>query len=251
MPGHYKICMLLKVALNGNRSIIDHSAVPLTPEQLAQDARTAVSLGVGAIHIHPRGADGLESLHWNEIEPAIRAIREACPITPIGISTREGITATAAERYELICGWESSLDFASVNFHEEGSIDVAKKLIELGIGVEAGLFTPQAAENLVESGLAELCLRIMFEPIDETVEGAVETVNRIEKILTKGGVANRSRLLHGFDATAWPMLVEAKNRGYDSRIGLEDTLFLPDGSAPKSNAKLVQRALSLLADQPK
>ena len=38
------------------------------------------------------------------------------------------------------------------------------------------------------------------------------------------------------------MLAEAKKRGYDSRIGFEDTLFLPDGSIAKSNAELVQSA---------
>ncbi|MEM8859425.1 MAG: 3-keto-5-aminohexanoate cleavage protein [Chloroflexota bacterium] len=238
--------MLLKAALNGNRSIFDHTAVPLTPEQLGQDARAAISLGVGAIHVHPRNAAGLESLSWSDIELAILAIQKSCPNVPIGISTREGITATAAERYELICGWQNTLDFASVNFHEDGSVAVARKLIELGIGVEAGLFTPQGAENLVGSGLAEQCLRIMFEPIDETAEEALKTVNAIEKTLDDGNVSNPARLLHGFDATAWPMLIESKKRGYDTRIGFEDTLYLPDGRSADNNLQLVQVAVDLL-----
>ncbi|MEM9778199.1 MAG: 3-keto-5-aminohexanoate cleavage protein [Chloroflexota bacterium] len=240
--------MMLKAALNGNRSSQENPAVPTTPEHLAQDAKAAVALGIGAIHVHPRDVGGLESLHWSDIELAIVTIRQACPDVPIGISTREGITATVTQRFELVCGWRNSLDFASVNFHEEGSAAVARKLIGMGIGVEAGLFTAEGAENLVASGLAEQCLRIMLEPIDESVDDALRTVNTTERILDDSKISNPSRLLHGFDTTAWPMLVEAKKRGYDSRVGLEDTLFLPDGSAAKSNVELVKCATHLLAD---
>ncbi len=238
--------MLLKAALNGNRTVQDCRLVPITPEQLATDAQAAVALGVGAIHVHPRDKDGLESLRWEDIEPALLAIREACPGTPIGISSRKGITETAAERFELVSDWKETLDFVSVNFHEAGSVEVARKLLDLNIGVEAGLFTPQAAENLVQSGLAEACLRIMFEPVDPLLEDALKTVNQIEEILDRAKIANSSRLLHGFDATAWDLVAEAKNRGYDTRIGLEDTLFLPNGNAAEGNVDLVLAAKELL-----
>ncbi len=240
--------MLLKAALNGNRSINDNEQVPITAERLALDARAAVDLGVGAIHIHPRNEDGLESLNWRVIEPAILAVRAACPGIPIGISTREGITITAEERFELVCGWKSELDFASVNFHEEGSVDVARKLLELNIGVEAGLFNVEGAENLIASGLAEDCLRIMFEPENSTVEDALRTVDAIELILDQVNVRNPSRLLHGFDATVWPLLAEAKKRGYDSRIGFEDVLFLPNGKPAQNNLDLVRAAIEILFD---
>jgi uncharacterized protein (DUF849 family) len=49
-------------------------------------------------------------------------------------------------------------------------------------------------------------------------------------------------VLHGLDATAWPLLEEAKRRGYGSRIGFEDTLSMPDGSRAESNAELVAAA---------
>jgi len=50
------------------------------------------------------------------------------------------------------------------------------------------------------------------------------------------------RLLHGFDTTAWPLLKVALQRGYDTRIGLEDTLTLPDGRKASGNAELVMVA---------
>jgi uncharacterized protein (DUF849 family) len=42
------------------------------------------------------------------------------------------------------------------------------------------------------------------------------------------------------------VLREAYRRGLDARIGLEDTLVLPDGSVAIDNADLVRAALGLL-----
>jgi uncharacterized protein (DUF849 family) len=39
------------------------------------------------------------------------------------------------------------------------------------------------------------------------------------------------------------MLDAALARGYDVRVGLEDTLVLPDGSIARDNAQLVAEAL--------
>ncbi len=49
-------------------------------------------------------------------------------------------------------------------------------------------------------------------------------------------------LLHGEDGGAWPVLRLAGGLGLDTRVGLEDVLVLPDGSAAASNAQLVSCA---------
>jgi uncharacterized protein (DUF849 family) len=54
--------------------------------------------------------------------------------------------------------------------------------------------------------------------------------------------AHGRRLLHGTGATTWPLFVEAVRRGYDGRIGLEDTLLLPDGTAAADNEDLTGAA---------
>jgi uncharacterized protein (DUF849 family) len=40
----------------------------------------------------------------------------------------------------------------------------------------------------------------------------------------------------------WPVFAEAVRRGLAGRIGLEDTLVLPDGSPAAGNADLVRAA---------
>ena len=64
----------------------------------------------------------------------------------------------------------------------------------------------------------------------------------MEKVL-KCGAADLPFLLHGTEATAWPMLEEAIARGYDVRIGLEDTLVMPDGRSAKNNVELLTEAV--------
>jgi len=46
-------------------------------------------------------------------------------------------------------------------------------------------------------------------------------------------------LLHGQNATTWPVLRKALAKGLDTRIGLEDTLRPPDDTLAKSNVELV------------
>jgi beta-keto acid cleavage enzyme len=48
----------------------------------------------------------------------------------------------------------------------------------------------------------------------------------------------------GISNVACPVLEAALQHGYDTRIGLEDTLTLPDGSQAKDNAELVAFARS-------
>ena len=49
-------------------------------------------------------------------------------------------------------------------------------------------------------------------------------------------------LLHGLDESCWPLLEHAGVVGVQTRIGLEDTLALPDGSiAPESLADIIDR----------
>ncbi len=54
-------------------------------------------------------------------------------------------------------------------------------------------------------------------------------------------------LLHGLDESCWPLLEHAGRRGVQTRIGLEDTVRLPDGSPPSGNADLVSAAVQLLS----
>jgi uncharacterized protein (DUF849 family) len=54
-------------------------------------------------------------------------------------------------------------------------------------------------------------------------------------------------LLHGTGAIAWPLLDDAVELGHQVRIGLEDTLHLPNRELAHSNADLIAEARRRLA----
>jgi uncharacterized protein (DUF849 family) len=232
--------MLLQAAINGARSPAEHSALPVRPDQLAAAARACAAAGAGAVHFHVRDGNGSETLAAADVTRAVTAVRGACRGTPLGISTGAWIEPDPDRRLALVRRWHVLPDYASVNFDETGAVEIAEELLELGVGVEAGLSGVAAAESLVGSGLEDRCLRVLLEPQEQDPPAALDTVAGI--LRTLGPSENAPRLLHGVDATAWPLLREAARRGYDARIGLEDTLRLPDGEAAGDNLQLIRTA---------
>jgi uncharacterized protein (DUF849 family) len=236
--------MLMKAALNGNRPAGSHPALPLTPSEVADSANESVAAGAGAIHLHARDASGVESLAGADVARAVTAVRAKAGRVPVGVTTGAWIVSSPGERLALVAAWDVLPEFASVNFHEEGAEELAALLLDRGVGVEAGLPDARAAARWIGSELAGRCLRVLIEPQDADLPSALRTIGEIEAALDAAGVA-AARLLHGTGATAWGLIEEAARRGYDTRVGLEDTLELPDGSVAVGNAELVAEGLRL------
>ncbi len=238
--------MLLEAALNGRRSRADHPDIPITPAELAAAALEAGETGAHAVHFHVRGPDGRESLAAEDVDPAVRAIRRLDGALPFGVSTGAWIIRDHVERLAAVRRWSVLPDFASVNFDEEGATDLARHLLDRGMGVEAGVANALAAEVLVRSGLADRCLRIMLEPREADVPGALASVAAAEAVLDSAGTTC-PRMLHGADDTAWPLLDLAGERRYQTRIGFEDVLTLPGGMVASRNGDLLRAARDRLA----
>ena len=239
--------MLVKACLNGGTTREQHPGVPLTPEELAAEAREAVEAGAGALHIHPRDADGQETLDAASITAAVNAVREECPGVPVGVST--GLWMAEGDpnrRLALIRSWPGVArpDFASVNVAEPGYDELARVLREAGIGVEAGVWAAADGDRLGESTMAVHLVRVLVEPQDEDAAAAVKTAAAVEGALDAWGVPG-PRLHHGYGAATWHVLKEAIRLGRDIRIGLEDTTELPDGRSCEGNRDLVAAAVAL------
>jgi uncharacterized protein (DUF849 family) len=56
-------------------------------------------------------------------------------------------------------------------------------------------------------------------------------------------------LIHGEQDACWPLVAHVRRTARDTRIGLEDTLELPDGTRAPDNEALVVAALSLREQQ--
>lgn len=233
---------LIKAAINGGRTKAEHSSVPVYPDELASVVIECLEVGADAIHLHVRSSSGDESLYAEDLARTLAAVRSASSDALIGVSTGAWILPDPIECFQAVAAWEVLPDFASVNFNEEGAAELSRLLLSRGVDVEAGLSSSEGADVLIKSGLAARCIRVLLEPQEQEMARALETVSKIETILETGKV-EVPRVLHGTEATSWPIMDEAIIRGYGVRIGLEDTLSLPDGSMARGNVELVAEAV--------
>jgi len=236
--------MLIKACLNGARNPGDHPRLPITPAQLAADADACYEFGAGAVHLHPRSADGRESLAGEDVAAAVAAVRRRCPDLPVGVTTGAWILPDLSQRLTAVGSWADlphRPDFASVNVSEAGWEQVATTLLDAGIGVEAGIWEPDDPARLAGSGLAPRLTRLIVEPQSTDPDAAVRTADTLLAAL-EPLAGELPRMAHGREDAAWPVLEWALDRSVDSRIGLEDTLELPDGNPTPDNAALVAAA---------
>ncbi|MFF4506031.1 3-keto-5-aminohexanoate cleavage protein [Streptomyces sp. NPDC001401] len=236
---------MVQVCLNGPRGSADGAMVPLTPEAMAESAARAVAAGATDIHVHPKTPCGHDSLSPRVIGPVLEAIRARVPV-PVGVTTGAWAEPDPAARLARIRSWAALPDLpdhASVNWHEQGAEDIAGALLDLGVGVEAGIWSgTDAAIRFAASPLGPRVLRVLAEVTDTSVDTAEATARAL--LADLGPAPVRPVLLHGADGGAWPVLRLAGRLGLATRMGLEDTLLLPDGERALSNAQLVAEALS-------
>ena len=230
---------MLKACLNGGHGRKAHPAVPLTAAELAADAARCATLGVAAVHVHPRDEAGAESLRPAVIADALTAIRAARPGLPVGVSTGAWISPDPAARVAAVRAWpvlptsprstrtspvprRSRLPCTSaVCSSRQGCGRSTRSLRTGGGGCRPGGFWSSAWPRTWRSrwptppGFSPRCRR-----------------------------ARRRCSLHGEGPATWPVLAEAVRRGLDTRIGLEDTVCLPDGSPAADNAALVAAAVA-------
>ncbi|MEU1275404.1 3-keto-5-aminohexanoate cleavage protein [Streptomyces sp. NPDC005799] len=233
---------MVQVCLNGPRGAADGAMVPLTPEAMAESAARAVAAGATDVHVHPKTPCGRDSLSPRVLAPTLEAIRARVSV-PVGVTTGAWAEPDPAARLARIREWTVLPDHASVNWHEEGAEDVSAALIERGVGVEAGVWSgTDGAARFTGSPLAPRVLRVLAEVTDTSPDTAEASADAL--LAGLGLACGRPVLLHGEDGGAWPVLRLAGRLGLPTRIGLEDTLLLPDGERALSNAQLVAEGLS-------
>ncbi len=230
--------MAVKACLNGARTRAEHAGVPLTAAELAADAAAVRAAGAFAVHVHPRAADGSQTLDPKVCDSAVAAIRAATPGLPVGLSTSAAINPDPFARSAVMTAWRHRPDFVSVNLSEVGWTGIARAALHAGIAVEAGLATPAEAEELRRSSFAHQVLRALVE-----VDGGAQDALAIAELIPEG----IPQLWHGSGELTWEVIAAAVEADVDVRVGLEDVLTLPDGSAAKDNAELVAAAMTLIA----
>ncbi len=121
---------MIQAALNGDRRCDEHPGIPCSAEELARDAAACVAAGAVELHLHPRDANGVETLDPLTIFSTVRQVKAVANV-PVGVSTGAWIEPDLERRLALIRSWYGP-DYASVNCSEDGAIEVMYALISAG-----------------------------------------------------------------------------------------------------------------------
>ncbi len=210
--------------------------MPQSAAELAGDSAACGRAGAFAVHVHPRDAAGIQTLQAAACDAAVAAIRAACPGLPVGLSTSAAIDRDPFARAAAIGRWRTPPDFVSVNLNEIGWPGIVRAALHAGIGVEAGLSSPEQARELAGGAFAHRLVRALVE-VEDGTEQALAIAEHVPE-----GVA---QLWHGSGPGTWEVIAAGAALGHDVRVGLEDVLVAPDGSAAASNSELVASAVAL------
>jgi uncharacterized protein (DUF849 family) len=236
---------MLQACLNGARTRRDHPKIPLSPEELAQDAMEAIAAGAAELHVHPRGGDGAETLDPDDIAVTLATIRAQLPAVPVGISTREGIRTDRSRGFDQMRAWRVMPDYVSVNLSEADAPDIMGLMRVKDIGVEAGLASVADAQRFVSLPISTESLRVLVEiDFEKDVAKAITLADDILRVLADHRIT-LPLLLHGFDESVWPLYRKSRELGIDARLGFEDGVRLPDGRIAASNRDIIAAAHAL------
>jgi len=237
---------MIQCALNGGFDREDHPEVPVTLEQLVEDAAGCWAAGARSVHLHPRRpSDGAETLAAQPHGAVVKAVREAVPDLEISCSTADDIDiGRAVDRIAAVRAWKQPPDVVTVNVSEAGAMELGTALLDCGIGIEAGLFTIADADRLFAAPWADAVDRVLVETIFEHDDRSAVALARA--IDARVAALGRPRLWHGDGRASWAVVDAGLDAGVDVRVGLEDSLIGRDGGAAPGNAEQVADTIARL-----
>ncbi len=244
-------------------------AIPYTPQEYASEARRIVDEGGVHIHIHARKPDGTPSYEvedFQNIKDAIVAeVGDAAIINfstgTIGVSVEKRIAYLRAVRPEVAALNMGSMNYAKYSASRknfvfktvfENSFDEIIELLgamnELGIRPEHECFDVGHVGSLaplVDMGVLEEPLHV---DLVMGVTGGIPPTARNLAMMADNVPAGAHWGVIGISRVQWMLVAAALTLGGSIRVGLEDNLYLPDGTMATSNGELIAKARRLTED---
>lgn len=247
--------MVITAAMVGAETTREQNPnLPITAEEIAEDAVKCREAGAAMVHLHVRTADGKASQDAELFRAAIRAIRKRTDIIiqtstggAVGMSVDERcgpLTLTGADRPDMATLTTGTVNFGQDVFWNPRPLvrDIAKRIRALGIKPEIECFDVgmiDEANALAKEGLVDLPAHYDFVlGVPGALTARVDALEFMIKSLPEGSTwtvaaVGRHQL---------PFVEEAAVRGGNARVGLEDNVYVSKGVLAKGNWDLVAEA---------
>lgn len=266
---------ILTAAITGNLMTPELSPhLPVTPEQIAQQALDAARAGASILHLHvrdPQTAKG--SMDLALYRELVERIREKNDNVILNLTTGEGgrfvpsrEDPKVAAPGSTLCAPEKrvahveelrpeicTLDFNTMWSGQASVINAPWNLEVMAERIYAAGVKPEI--EIFDSGDLHMVK-------DFVARGVIRTPLMVQMVLGVrfGAVANSETMAYlvsqlpagtewaafGIGRTAFPMLAQAYLLGGHVRIGMEDTAHIRKGEHCRSNAQLVEKAVSII-----
>jgi 3-keto-5-aminohexanoate cleavage enzyme len=264
---------IVTAALNGVLTDPQRYPVPVTPEQMAAEARRAQDAGATVVHIHYRRQEpGLG--HLPSWDPAVataivQAIRAAAPGVLINCSTgvigpdiSGPLAVLRAVRPEIAAMNAGSLNYLKTRADGrwawppmvfDNPVDKIERFLsamnEVGAVPEYECFDTgivRSVELFRQAGLARAPLHLSF--VMGVASGMPARADLLPILLDEAPEGAHCQSIAIGRAEVWGVHRRMAELGGDVRTGLEDTFYLPDGQRADSSGALVQALVGIVRE---
>lgn len=255
--------LIITAALTGTSTTREQApSVPITPDEIANQAVEVVKAGASVLHIHVRDQESRPTMDTDIFEETYRcvkkALQEAGLDAVMNLTTSGAYGGTAPDALRLghlqrlkpeMCSFDANTMNWNCDIIFENSPAFLEKLckvtMEEGIRPEIEIFDGGAMTNVnyyVSKGLLKAPCHYQFVlGITGGLEGTAENLLFLKSRLPEGATWSAT----GIGKAHLPVMFAALSMGCDGiRVGLEDNVYLSRG-VKATNVQLVERAAQL------
>jgi 3-keto-5-aminohexanoate cleavage enzyme len=224
--------------------------LPLTAQEVADEAARCREAGAAVIHLHARHDDGTNTQSADRFAELIDAIRRKCdciiqPTTGgavgMSIDERSGPLACKPEMATLNCG--------TINFGDDVFVNSRPDIRKLAAKIRASGALPELEcyeVGHVEEALVLAAEGVLVRPLHFQfvlgVKGAAPAREDVVQFLRTLVPADATWAVAATGRFQQPMTELAMRLGGHARVGLEDNIYLGKGVLSEGSAPLVARA---------
>ncbi|MGD9211827.1 MAG: 3-keto-5-aminohexanoate cleavage protein [Desulfobacteraceae bacterium] len=246
--------LIITVALTGNVPTKEMNPnLPVDPDEIAQDVRRCADAGACLFHIHARDSQQKPTLDINIFKAIVQKVKQIAPEVIIQLSTGARAGKDWQDRANPVMLLPEMGSFTTGSNNLAGIVyENAPKFIEYLAKVyqdnkvkpEIEVFETGMINNalfLQKKGLLEAPLHFDF------VLGAAGSMPATPKnvlFLSESIPQGSTWSVAGIGKAQIPMAACAILMGGHARIGLEDNIYMPDGT-PASNVGLAEKVAAM------
>ncbi len=238
--------------------------IPYTPVEIAEECKRAYDAGASVVHIHARTDEGMPTFDLETFTRIRDEVRARCPII-LNFSTGNLVDDVSQQvayikgvRPEIAALNMGTMNYAKYSAKRKSFVfdmvfpnryakmqALLEAMNEAGVKPELECFDAghtQGIAPLIDMGVLKPPYQFSF--IVNVLGGIPPMVESLQ-LQTKVMPAGSQWEVIGISHCHWRMLATALVLGGNVRTGLEDHLYLPNGTMAKSNGDMVEAAVTL------